>query len=305
MKSPNAITDPQDLPERSDAAGLGFLSAHLAVLGGTGWLLYASLGSTLAIPATVLHGIVLVHLFAPFHETAHGTAFRSPWINRTVAFVTGAILFLPALQFRYEHRAHHQHTQNPDHDPQMIPMAERLGGYFWYATAIPYFYNAFATLIRHALGRFSAMERVFLPTSVQPRVQRQAWLLWGIYGAVLIGSLALQSWAAVIYWLLPRLAGEPFMRLIRMSEHGACPQTPDILRNTRTVLTCPPLRWLAWNMAYHAEHHARAAVPFHALPELHRRIGDRFEFVERGYWRTQRTLIRNGLQNANAGGSRQ
>jgi fatty acid desaturase len=299
--NPGLPDTPQSLMRRCDGPGLLFLAAHLLTLCLTGGLLYLALGTWWAVPATVLHGVVIVHLFAPFHETAHGTAFRSPRLNEAVGFLTGLVLLLPALQFRHEHRAHHQYTQDPARDPQRIPMAERLGGYLFYATAIPYFYNAIATLIRHALGRFSAMERQFLPAGVRPRVQRQAWLMWGIYAVVLGVSLAAQSWAAAVYWLLPRIAGEPLMRLIRMSEHGACPLSDDIWRNTRTVLTWPPIRWLAWNMAYHAEHHARAAVPFHALPELHRRIGERFEVVERGYWRAQRTLIRNGLRNSTLG----
>ena len=182
----------------------------------------------------------------------------------------------------------------------MIPMAERFGGYWLYASALPYFYNAISTLVRHALGRFSPMEQQFLPPSVKPKVQRQAWLMWGVYATVAVLSLYLQSWNAVIFWLLPRLAGEPLMRLIRMAEHGACPVNSDLWHNTRTVLTWLPVRWLAWNMAYHGEHHAQAAVPFHALPTLHRRIGGRFQVVERGYWRTQLTLIKNGWTNSKA-----
>ena len=34
------------------------------------------------------------------------------------------------------------------------------------------------------------------------------------------------------------------------------------------------VKYLMWNMPYHAEHHAYPAVPFHALPDLHREIKD-------------------------------
>ena len=283
----------RDLLKRCDGPGLIFLSGHVFTLIVTGMLLWLSWGSLWAVPAVILHGIVIVHLFAPFHECAHNTAFKTAWLNDIVYFWTGVVLLLTPLQFRWEHRAHHNYTQQIERDPQMIPMAEKLGGYLYYATAIPYFYNALSTLVRHALGRFSAMEQQFLPLSERPKVQRQAWLMWGIYAAVALLSLWLESWNAVIYWLLPRVVGEPFMRLIRMSEHGGCPRVADLWRNTRTVLTIVPIRWLAWNMAYHAEHHALAAAPFHALPRLHALIGERFEHLDRGYWRVQRELIRN------------
>jgi hypothetical protein len=38
----------------------------------------------------------------------------------------------------------------------------------------------------------------------------------------------------------------------------------------------------AWNMPYHAEHHAYPAVPFHALPRLHHRVRSRIENLEPG-----------------------
>jgi len=73
------------------------------------------------------------------------------------------------------------------------------------------------------------------------------------------------------------------MRLVRISEHGGCPWVADLLRNTRTTLTWRPVRWLAWNMPFHAEHHAFPNVPFHALPELHRHLGPHIEHVDDGY----------------------
>ena len=46
----------------------------------------------------------------------------------------------------------------------------------------------------------------------------------------------------------------------------------DTLSNTRSTRTSAFFRWIAWNMQYHTAHHTFPAVPFHALPELHREI---------------------------------
>ena len=43
-----------------------------------------------------------------------------------------------------------------------------------------------------------------------------------------------------------------------------------MLENSRTTRSLAPIRRLAWNMPYHAEHHAYPALPFHALPAAHR-----------------------------------
>lgn len=285
----------QALSRRSDRPGLVFLAGHAATLLVTGALIAASRGSAWIVAAMFVHGVVIVHLFAPFHEATHGTAFRSRWLNEAVAWATGLALMLGPLYFRYEHAAHHSHTQHEGRDPQMIPMAERLGGYLYYATAIPYFIGVFRALLRHATGRFTPLELAVLPAGARPAVRREALLMWAAYAAIALASLALQSWAALLFWLLPRIIGEPVMRLIRMAEHVGRPRVPDLLRNTRSVETLAPIRWLAWNNAYHAEHHAVPTVPFSALPRLHARLGPHLEEVAPGYLAAQLRLIRNGL----------
>src|SRR3546814_3944939 len=54
--------------------------------------------------------------------------------------------------------------------------------------------------------------------------------------------------------------------LYLLSEHWGCPSVKDYWSNTRSTISLAPVRWLAWNMPNHAEHHANPAVPFHALP---------------------------------------
>jgi fatty acid desaturase len=279
------------LGQRRDGPGLVFLFGHLLTLALTGTLLGLSLGSWWVVPATFLHGVVIVHLFAPFHESTHGTAFRTRWLNQAVAWATGLALFLPPTHFTLEHAAHHKFTQDPERDPERVPEANTVRGYLLYATAIPYFRYAFSKLVHQARGRFTDLERSFIPPRSLPTVQREAQLMWAFYVALAVVSLAAQSWAVVLYWLLPRIVGEPAMRIIRMSEHGACPLVPDMLRNTRTVITLRPLRWLNWNNAHHAEHHALPGIPFHALPALHQDLRAHLAEVRPGYVATQAHLL--------------
>ncbi len=281
------------LRQRQDRAGLLFLAGHGLALLLSGLLVAQSMGSVWLLAAMLAHGIVIVHLFAPFHESTHGTAFRSRWLNRSVAWFTGLALQLPPTHFTLEHAAHHKYTQDPVRDPERIPEAYSIKGYLIFATAIPYFRGTVMNLVNHARGSFTEMEQSFIPPNGMARVKREAWIIWSVYLAILLLSLALQSWAAVIYWFVPRIIGEPVMRIIRMSEHGACPLVPDMLRNTRTVITWAPIRWLNWNNAHHAEHHAMPAIPFHALPKLHRHLGAHIEELRPGYVDTQAHLLRS------------
>jgi fatty acid desaturase len=285
------------LDARRDLPGLVFLSAHAALLAATGTLVWLALGTLWLVPAMIVHGIVIVYLFAPFHEASHGTAFRTRWLNDAVAWITGIALGLFPRHFRFEHAAHHAWTQTPGRDPQMIANADTVAGYLRYATAVPYFVNLFRHLATLPFGRFTEEERRFIPERALRSVQRGGWPHLAIYGALLVGSIALGTWAVAIYWFVPRLLGEPFMRLVRMSEHVGRPLVRDLLRNTRTVRTVTPLRWLSWNMSLHAEHHAVPSVPFFALPALHGIIGDRIEDVQPGYIAAQAVLIRNATAN--------
>ena len=269
--------------ERRDGPGLVFAAAHAALIAAAGWVLWRALGTVWAAPATIVHGVLIVHLFAPFHESTHYTAFRTRWLNTATGWITGLALMLPPMAFRYEHTAHHKYTQDVERDPQMIPMGEHRWGFVYYASAVPYFRGVLAGLLRHAFGRLDPSERHNVPPALHRAVQRQSWIFWGVYLLLAAVSAYFESWLVVQLWLLPRLAGEPFMRVIRMSEHVGCARVRSMLENTRTVFTAAPLRLLAWNMAYHTAHHALPRTPFFRLPALDAALRDRVVETRDGY----------------------
>jgi len=65
-----------------------------------------------------------------------------------------------------------------------------------------------------------------------------------------------------------------------------------MLANSRTTFTNPVVRYLAWNMPFHAEHHTFPAVPFHALPTLHRELAPAIGTTSDGYMAFHRKLLR-------------
>jgi fatty acid desaturase len=276
---------------RSNRAGLVQLGGHLALLAATGTAVaLAWVEPWLLVPAMVTHGIVLVFLFAPLHETIHRTAFRSRWLNDLVAWPCGAVLVLPPTYFRAFHFAHHRHTQDPLRDPELAaPKPTTLGAYLWQVSGLPYWRERVGTTVRHAMGEVG---EAFVGPAVRPRVIREARRLLGLYGLLGAGSVILGSDVLLWFWLGPVLLGQPFLRLYLMAEHTGCPLVPAMLENSRTTRSTALVRRLAWNMPYHAEHHAHPSLPFHALPAAHRRLEAAIRVRARGYVAVHRALLR-------------
>ncbi len=252
------------LAQRSDAKGLAQAAGHLGLLALTGGLVLLASGPAAFVAAALFHGIVLVFLFAPLHEAIHRTAFASRRLNDAVAAVCGFLLFLPGGYFRAFHFEHHRFTQDPLRDPELAgPPITGLPGYLLHVSGLPYWRERLATLLRHASG---AVNEAFVPSRQRGAVIREARWHCGLYCALLALSLWAQSPLLLELWILPAVLGQPFLRLFLLAEHSGCPQTADMMENSRTTETTRPLRWLCWNMNRHTAHHAYPALPFHALP---------------------------------------
>lgn len=256
------------LMQRRNGPGLLFLACHLGLIGLTSSAIYMTNGTWWVVPAMFIQGLFIVHLFAPLHECSHYTAFKTRWLNSAVFWFCALVLGLAPMHFKLQHADHHTYTQNIERDPQMIVMGERFWGYLYYFTAIPYFRDILSALVRHPLGLLSEREKRYVYPSARKVVQRQGLIMLGVYALIAVISIVMQSPAALIYWLIPRLIAEPVERIIRLAEHVGCEHTEDMLENTRTILSWGPVRWLSWNMPLHTAHHVAPQVPFHAVPRL-------------------------------------
>ncbi len=267
------------LLQRSDAQGLARLYGHLAALGLTGAAIAVE---TPGWPLLLLpHGVLLAFLFCLQHEATHRTAFRSAWLNTAAAWGVGLAVFLPPAWFRHFHLAHHRHTHDPERDPELAqPLSRSRPGLAWHVSGGSYWVREARVLLANAAGR---NRDAFVPASARRAVTREARLFLVFYAAAAAVSIQSGATALLWLWLTPLLLGQPFLRLYLLAEHTGCPHVPDMLRNTRTTVTNRVVRFFAWNMPYHAEHHAWPAVPFHRLPALHRVLRDRLAVTANGY----------------------
>lgn len=275
------------LVARSDAAGLCHLAAHFGTLG------LSTAGIAAQVPLWPLlipvQGILLNFLFTLSHECTHQTPFRSRWINEAVGQLVALLIVLPFTWFRYFHLAHHRYTNDPGRDPELAdrPRPENRAELIIYLTGWRYWAGMLRTLAGTACGRSAAD---YLPAGRHRRMRREARILICLY--VLALSTLWYSPLLIWAWGLPLLVGQPFLRLYLLAEHGLCPPVASMLENSRTTFTNRLVRALAWNMPYHAEHHAFPNVPFHRLPELHRWTRAHLKSTSPGYVRFSREYLK-------------
>lgn len=280
----------REYAHKSDAISALWLAGHLALIAAAAGLVVWARPTALVWPAMAVLGIVEMALFAPLHETTHRTVFHAVLANRVLGWCAGFVLVLPPEWFRLFHMAHHRHTQDPALDPELAGgRPDNWRQYVWRLTGLPYWVAEARLLVALAGGVADAS---FIPPHRRGAVVVEARCYLTAYAVLILGSVALRSdWLLWLY-VLPALLGQPVLRAFLMAEHGALPFVADRRASTRTTLAGHAVRFLFWNANYHAEHHIAAAVPFHALPRLHRRLAEDLAAVSPSYLSAHRDIRR-------------
>lgn len=273
---------------RTDRPGLIWLGQWAVSLALTGTLVILSLGTFWMWPAMLLHGVFLtVPAYAASHETAHGTAFRTRWLNETVLWVTSLLYMEEPLHRRFTHTNHHTHTWHVGKDSQM-PFDTPMGFAGWVAEA-----TGFALLRFHlfvfgtlAIGRYTDTMRMVAPEHELPKMSRNARIMIAVYVAVLLAPF-FGIWWPVWLFVVPRILGAPIMLLFTLIQHVELQEnSPSILESTRSFKTTWLGCFLYMNMNNHVEHHLYPQVPFHALPQLAEAIENQLPDPDPGFFRT-------------------
>lgn len=277
------------LTARTDAAGLWHLAGHLGAIAVVGGLIAVRVPGWWAL--TPVQGMLVVFLFTLEHEATHKTPFRSLWINEQAGRLAGFLLLLPFEWFRYFHLAHHRWTNIEGRDPELAGgKPEGWRAWAWQVSGVPYWVAELRLMAALVRGR---AEADYLPDGAKRRIVAEArWMAVGY--AVVLASL---FWTPVVVWvwIVPVLLGQPVLRLYLLAEHGDCPRVANMFENTRTVFTTALVRFLAWNMPYHVEHHVYPAVPFHRLPALHALMRAELRVTAEGYAAYTRDYLQRRL----------
>jgi len=276
----------QELSQRSNLRGALRAFGHYGVILAVGTLIgliEPAHGVLPALPLMLLQGVLVAFLFMVVHETAHKTAFDSRALNVAVGNVSGFLIGLPYEYYCLFHWEHHRHTQDPNKDPELIvgpkPRSETQLAIAY--SGLVQIAGRLRLLVIHAVT--GEVTVPWIPSGRRAAIMREARAYVAGYALLLLASLALHSALLLWVWVLPLLLGQLILRPYLYAEHTGCDHTRSAFQNTRTTFTTRAVRWLAWNMPYHVEHHAYPSVPFHALPKLHEIVDGEITHRGQGY----------------------
>jgi fatty acid desaturase len=297
---PTQLLSPQELSilnAKSNLKGTLQLFGHLTVMAVSSYLWSTNMGhlsdrSYIALPALMLYGFSFAIMFAPLHEASHRTVFTNNRANDVLCWFAGLLSFYNSTFYRLYHKWHHRYTQLPDKDPELSDCKPtNLKEYITEISGITWWIGKFR---RHFLTAIGNLENCpFIPESSRAEVIRSSRLQLLVYAVAIAISIYFQQPWFITFWMLPLAIGQPILRFLLLAEHTDRPNTDNMLANTRTTLTLAPLRFLIWNISYHAEHHLYASIPFHQLGAAHAKLSSHFECVENGYINVHRQIIGN------------
>ena len=281
----------RELSVRSDLKGAVRSFCHYAavvLVGSLVWKVSSRYGVLWALPLMVIQGYFLAFLFMALHETAHKTAFRSRGLNLAVGYLSAFIIGQPYEYYCLFHWDHHRYTQDPEKDPELIvgvkPKTE---------TQIALAYSGLlqvAGRLRLMLGHAvtGKVTVPWIPENKRAIIVTEARVYAALYVLLLTLSLWFSSALLLKVWIVPLIIGQFFLRPYLLAEHTGCERSRNAFQNTRTTYTGMIVKWIAWNMPYHVEHHAYPSIPFHALPKLNSIVDGEIVYRGRGYIRTTR-----------------
>src|SRR3954471_7590462 len=276
----------RELSVRSNLRGAVQSLGHYGVIlliGGLIWMVASPHGGLWALPLMAVQGYLVAFLFMAVHETAHKTAFKSRGLNLVVGYLSGFIIGLPYEYYCLFHWDHHRYTQDPERDPELVVGVKPKSD-----TQLVLAYSGLrqvAGRLRLMLGHAVTGKVVmpWIPENKRAIIVAEARAYVALYALLFALSLWLSSALLLWVWIVPLVIGQSFLRPYLYAEHTGCDRTRSAFQNTRTTYTGMFVKWFAWNMPYHVEHHAYPSIPFHALPKLNRIVADQIAYRGPGY----------------------
>jgi fatty acid desaturase len=281
------------LTRRSDAESLVNFGTWLVLLVAAGALAAATWGTWWAVPAFFVYGTLYCSSDARWHELAHGTPFKTAWLNDGLYQLCAFLTIREANLWRWSHTRHHTHTILGGKDPEIQVMRPpRLG-----VVALDFFYLVggpieVAKVLRHAAGIVPPDVAGFVPESERAKMIWTSRAYVAIVGGVIAWSIAAGSLLPLMFVWTPRFYCGWFHQLLGLTQHaGLAMDVHDHRLNSRTFHTNAVFRFLYMNMNYHTEHHMLPVVPWHALPALHEQIRPQCPPAYPSVWSVYREMV--------------
>ena len=269
------------LNTRSNLWGTGQMASHLGTILLVGYLHSLALSTGWVWVTGFVLGVLLNFLYAAQHELSHATVFATRKLNEVFGRLIGFVMIFPRDYDQVMHFAHHTHTQSWEKDGELVREPYTLTTYLLWMSGITYWRNRVFGVIRRSRG---VIIEPFIRAEEEAKVVRESRIHLALYVLIMAVSFAMQSWAVLVFWILPIVLTKPIHQLQNTIEHLGLSHEDDILENTRSTRTNALMRWLCWQMPYHTAHHVFPSVPFWKLRQLNAKIEAQAGTVHRMGW---------------------
>ncbi len=265
------------LLERKDGPALRDTAIYFGLILATGFWAYSWFPSWWSVIPFLIYGVLYASASdARWHESGHGTAFKTDWMNNLLYEVASFMVMRESVPWRWSHTRHHSDTIIVGRDPEIaVPRPPDLKQLILKCVNFQAFRRYIRNITLHCFGRVTPEEATFIPKSEYPKVFLRARIYVGIYATMVGLCVVFGTWLPFLFILGPNLYGAWLMPIYGWTQHaGLAEDVLDHRLNCRTIRMNFIHRFLYWNMNYHLEHHMFPLVPYHALPKLHRLVKD-------------------------------
>lgn len=278
-------------PDMLLSAGIGYSTLAGAIISSNIWV---TVGLGLIAALALYRALLFIHELTHFHKNAL-PGFRVTW-----NLLVGIPLLTPSYMYEGVHTLHHARTRyGTDEDPEYLPLARMkpwtLPLFVLIAVLAPV-----ALLIRCAIlvpaGAIFPPVRTFVwerfsALSINPDFRRRppegelrGRVIWqetlaSIWALSLIGSVFVLGWRplliALVILSLTALLNQLRTLVAHLWENDGKPMT--VTAQFLDSVNVPPPGiaaelWAPVGLRYHALHHLLPSMPYHSLPEAHRRL---------------------------------
>lgn len=267
----------KELMQRRNGPAVRDTAIWLLALVVSGYGGYYFWGGAACIPFFFVYGVMYGSAAnSRWHETGHGTAFKTRWLNDAVYQLACFMVMYEPTVWRWSHARHHTDTIVVGRDPEIVePRPPSLINIALSFLTLPHGFKIMKSLFAHAGGSLTADEKDFIPQQEWPKVYRSARIWLVLYAAVIVLAIYQHSWLPLMFVFLPTFYGGWLSYVFGLTQHvGLAEDELDHRKNCRTIYMNPLFRFIYSNMNYHLEHHMFPMVPYHALAQLHEEIRD-------------------------------
>lgn len=258
---------------------LWHLFSTLAVFGAFVALVIAFDSLLIRIPASLLLGLSMIRIFILYHDSEHGTIFRSAPFARVLLQIYGVLVLNPPNIWRRSHDHHHRHNAqiygaSIGSYPVMTRRAYNRAGR---GEKIAYIIS------RHPLTITLGYLTVFLwgmcirSLIVNPKTHWDSGLSIVLHFTMLGTLLFFNPTLALFLIIIPMVLASALGAYLFYAQHNF----PNVklrsredwdynfaaLHSSSYIRMGPLMNWFTGNIGYHHVHHLNARIPFYRLPE--------------------------------------